>query len=287
MLDSHQSNSLNERPISGIGIGLRASHYNYILANHPNVPWFEVLTDNYLGKGGPPLRYLEAIAKHYPITFHGVGLSIGSTDPLNTNYLQELKTLASQFNPALISDHLCWISTQQEYLHELMPLPYTEEAIAHVATRVQQVQEFLGRRIMLENVSSYLEYKTNEMPEWQFINAVASRADCYILLDINNIYVSAYNHQFNANDYLYNIDKTRVKQFHLAGYSEKNNFLFDSHDHPVHPPVWDLYRQAVKHFGHLPTLIEWDDHIPEFSELMQQALQADAIAKATTLETLV
>lgn len=265
------------RPIHDVGIGLRACHYEYILTNHPDIPWFEILTDNYLVEGGPVLQQLDSIVAEYPVVMHGVGMSLGSTDPLNMEYLSKVKALAERVQPAHISDHLCWISADQTYLHDLMPLPYSEEALQHVVSRIQQVQDFLGQQIVVENVSSYMQYHADQMTEWQFLNEVAKQADCFILFDVNNVYVSACNHEFDAQEYVQGIDPQRVKQFHLAGYTDRGDFLHDTHGEPVHDPVWRLYEYALDHFGPVPTLIEWDQDIPEFVILQQEASKAQRL----------
>lgn len=264
------------RLIQGVGIGLRSCHYDYILNNLPKISWFEALTDNYLS-GGPPLRYLHAIREHYPLTLHGVGMSLGSSDPLNMPYLKKLKNLAEQIEPAYISDHLCWTSVNNHYLHDLMPLPYTEEVIQHLTERIIRVQDYLGCAILIENVSSYLNFQQNQMSEWDFITEITHRTDCYLLCDLNNIYVSSYNHNFEAKKYLQHLNSKRIKQFHLAGYSNKGSYLFDTHSESIHPPVWDLYRYAVNLFGNIPTLIEWDDQIPRFVDLENEVEKAQKI----------
>ena len=263
--------------IQGVGIGLRSCHYEHILQYKPNIPWFEVLSDNYMVDGGPPLKYLDAIVDLYPVTMHGVGLSIGSTDPLNQDYLKKLKRLASRIKPVFISDHLCWISVNKQYLHELIPLPYTQEAVNHVVERVQKVQDFLGQQLMLENLSSYFTYKESEMSEAEFLSAIANKADCHILLDVNNLYVNAQDLHFDPMEYIRALPKNRIKQFHLAGYTDRGEYLFDMHSEEIHPPVWALYKQAVKHFGKIPTLIEWDDHIPPFTTLEKEAIKSQEI----------
>lgn len=270
------------RKIQGAGIGLRSCHYTTILENRPDVPWFEVLADNYMVEGGPALSYLDAICEYYSVVLHGVGLSLGSTDELSESYLKRLKKLIDRVNPAWVSDHLCWTAVQGKHLHDLLPLPYNEEAIAHVAGRINRVQDYLGRQILIENVSSYLEYKQNEMTEWDFLNAVAERADCHILLDINNVYVSSANHGFDPSLYIQNINPKRVKQFHLAGYADKGRYLLDSHGELIHQPVWDLYQKALERFGAVPTLIEWDDNVPEFSVLQGEAEKAQALMNRLT-----
>ena len=272
---------MHQFPFLGYGVGLRTTHYGEILDVWPAVDWFEVISENFMVAGGRPLHVLEAVRTHYPIVLHGVSLSIGSSDPLRREYLTRLKDLARRVEPAWISDHLCWTGVGGHNLHDLLPLPYTEEAVAHVAARVQQVQDFLGRRILLENVSTYLEYRHSTMPEWEFLTAVVERADCGILLDINNIFVSAFNHGFSPTEYLRAVPPHRVHQFHLAGYSDKGSFLHDTHDHPVADAVWELYAQAVRRCGHKSTLIEWDDHIPSFSVLQAEAAHAQRLAAVT------
>lgn len=270
------------RPISGVGIGLRACHFSYVLENKPDIAWFEALSDNYLGSEGAAIQHLDVVRQHYPVALHGVGLSIGSTDPLNQQYLSTLKTLADRIQPEIISDHLCWISTDKHYLHDLLPLPYTTETVKHVTERIQQVQEFLGRQILIENVSSYLSYADSEMTEWDFLNEIATQADCHLLLDINNVYVNAINHEFDPNDYIDSVLPERVKQFHLAGFTDKGTHLLDTHSAPVYDKVWTLYEHALQKFGAVPTLIEWDLEIPEFPVLMQEADKAkQRMAKVT------
>lgn len=268
------SPSQQRRPIRGVGVGLRTPHYSFIQDEKPDIAWFEVLIDNYLGKGGLPLYNLEQIRNHYPMTFHGVGMSLGSTDPLNKKYLKQLKQLMDRFEPAWVSDHLCWMSVGGHYAHDLLPLPYVEQAVHLAVEHIQQVQEFLGQRILVENVSSYLTYQHSTMEEWDFLQQVAEQADCDILLDINNIYVSASNHGFNAMDYINHTPTQRVREIHLAGYEDMGTHLLDTHAEAVHAPVWKLYQQAVDHFGPIPTLIEWDNHIPEFHILQAEAHKA-------------
>lgn len=273
--------------IQGAGVGLRSCHYDYIIEHRPPVAWFEALSDNYMVDGGPALDYLDAIRAHYPMVLHGVGLSLGSTDQLSLDYLNKLKTLVDRIQPAWVSDHLCWVSAKGQYFHDLLPLPYTEEAITHVAQRISQVQDFLGTRMLIENVSSYFAYKKNEMSEWDFINAIAEKADCYILLDINNVYVSAINHGFDPRMYVDGIASHRVKQCHLAGYADKGRYLLDNHGAPIHQPVWDLYEVALNRFEPIPTLIEWDENIPPFTVLQAEADKAQALMnKATQRHTI-
>ena len=256
--------------LAGFGLGLRTPHYDAILNERHDIDWLEVITENYLVPGGKALDYLERIRERFPLVMHGVSLSIGSTDPIDLSYLGQVRALAARVEPHWISDHLCWTGIEGRNLHDLLPLPYTEEALDAVVARVGQVQEALGRQILLENVSSYLTYQASEMSEWEFLGEVAQRADCAILLDINNIYVSSVNHGFDPLTYLTSIPKSKVRQFHLAGHSDLGGHLIDTHDHPIAPPVWNLYCAAVAHFGAVPTMIERDDNIPELSDLVAE-----------------
>jgi uncharacterized protein len=256
--------------LAGFGLGLRTPHYEAMLNEPHDIDWLEVITENYLVPGGKPLDYLERIRECFPLVMHGVSLSIGSTDPIDFKYLADVRALAARIEPHWISDHLCWTGIEGRNLHDLLPLPYTEEALAAVVARVGQVQDALGRQILLENVSSYLTYQASEMSEWEFLREVAQRADCAILLDINNIYVSSVNHGFDPLTYLHAIPKSRVRQFHLAGHSDLGGHLIDTHDHPIVEPVWNLYGAAVAHFGTVPTMIERDDNIPELGELVAE-----------------
>ena len=261
-------------PALGFGLGLRPTHYQTILERQPNIDWFEILSENYMASGGKPRYYLEQIRQQYPIVMHGVSMSIGSTDPLNQNYLKNLKALAEDIEVAWISDHLCWTGIQRINSHDLLPLPYTEESLNHVIARIQQVQEFLGRRIAIENPSSYIEFKTSTIPEWEFMATMAEQADCLILLDVNNVYVSAFNHGFNAQTYLDYIPPARVQQFHLAGHTNKGKHIIDTHDHPVIDPVWELYQYAAQRFPGVSTLLERDDQIPPLKELLDELNKA-------------
>ena len=263
-------------PCLGHGVGLRPVHYPDVLEGSARADWYEVISENFMIRGGRPLAVLEQVRRDAPIVLHGVSLSIGATDPLNEPYLDDLRALADRFEPAWVSDHLCWGSFRGRYAHDLLPLPYTEEALGHVVGRVQRVQERLGRRILIENVSSYVHYTHSTMPEWEFLAAVAARADCGILLDVNNIYVSAVNHGFSPLAYLAAVPVDRVGQFHLAGHTNNGTHLLDTHDDHVAPAVWDLYREAVRRFGRVSTLVEWDDHIPSFAELLAESAQARA-----------
>jgi hypothetical protein len=270
--------------LEGFGLGLRPVHYEALLRESHPIDWLEIITENYLVPGGKPLHFLERIRSRFPIVMHGVSLSIGSTDPLDREYLAGVRELARRIEPAWISDHLCWTGVQGRNVHDLLPLPYTEEALACVVARVGEVQDLLGRQILLENVSSYLTYRSSELTEWEFLSEVARRADCAILLDINNIHVSAVNHGFEASRYLRAVPKERVRQFHLAGHSDMGDHLIDTHDHPIAAPVWNLYREALAHFGAVPTMIERDDNIPPLAELVAELDVARAVAAGQALE---
>lgn len=275
--------------LSGVGLGLRPLHYDHVLDQRPAVPFFEIISENIMGvRGGSGGRALEKtleIRSHYPMAMHGVSLNIGSVDPLDQDYLKKLKDLTHTIQPDLVSDHLCWTGVKGENLHDLLPLPYTEETLNHLATRVHAVQDFLGRPLVLENVSSYLSFTHNEMEEWTFIAELVRRTNCGVLLDVNNIYVSATNHSFDPIAYLDGIPLNSVRQMHLAGYSEENGFLIDTHDHPVTDPVWKLYQEAVRRFPEVPAIIEWDENIPPFERLQAEAKTAERVrSKALELE---
>lgn len=269
----------NIRPYLGYGLGLRREHYETVLAERPQVDWFEIISENYMVEGGKPLDYLTRIRECYPMVMHGVSLSIGSIEPLDHDYLKCLKDLIEYVEPAWFSDHLCWTGVNGVNLHDLMPLPYTEEAVQHVADRISRVQEYMGRQMLLENVSSYISYCDSQMSEWEFLREVAERADCLILLDINNIYVSAFNHNFDAYEYLHAMPGNRIYQFHLAGHTHENNLIIDTHDHPVADPVLELYAAAVKRFGRVSTMIERDDHIPPLADLLEELEQVRRIGE--------
>jgi uncharacterized protein (UPF0276 family) len=264
-------------PHLGHGVGLRPAHFPGILDGSARADWFEVISENYMIRGGRPLKILEKARELGPIALHGVSMNLGGIDPLREDYLNELDALVHRFEPAWVSDHLCFGAVDGHFAHDLLPLPYTEEAIAHVSSRIRHAQQRLGRRILIENVSSYLCYEHSTMPEWTFLSAIAEEGDCGILLDVNNIYVSAVNHDFDPLEYLRGVPADRVGQYHLAGHSDAGTHLVDTHDHPVPPPVWNLYREAVRRFGAVSSLIERDDNIPSFEELIAEAEQARAI----------
>ncbi|MCX9156850.1 DUF692 domain-containing protein [Niveibacterium sp. 24ML] len=266
------------QPLAGFGLGLRVEHYGDFVETRPAVDWLEVISENYMVPGGKPLHYLDRIRRDYPMVMHGVSLSIGSTDPLDRTYLEALKALADRVQPAWISDHLCWTGVDHQNLHDLLPMPYTEAALRHLCDRIQQVQEALGRQILLENVSSYIGYAQDEIPEWEFVAEVAKRADCLLLLDVNNVYVSSVNHGFDPHRYISAMPRTRVRQIHLAGHENHGSYLIDTHDHPVCDPVWALYDYTLQALGTVPTMIERDAHIPPLDQLLAELDRARAIA---------
>lgn len=263
---------------SGFGLGLRPDHYEAVLEGGHRIDWFEVATENYLVPGGKPLHYLERVRKRYPLVMHGVSLSIGSTAPLDLDYLRSVRALAQRIEPEGISDHLCWTGVAGVNLHDLLPLPFTEEALAHVAGRMRQVQDLLGRRVLLENVSSYVGFHAADMTEWEFVAAVSEAADCLLLLDVNNVYVNSVNHGFDAAAYLRALPVERVRQLHLAGHSRQGRWLVDTHDGPVDDAVWQLYEIAIARFPHAATMIERDDRIPPLTDLIEELDRARRLA---------
>ena len=280
--DGPHLQTAGDRPaFLGHGVGLRRDHFERVLSGPTDVDWFEAISENFMVEGGRPLDVLTRVRERYPVVLHGVALSIGSTDPLDQSYLDRLDALAKRFQPSWVSDHLCWTGVGGRNAHDLLPLPYTEQALDHVVRRVLRVQERLGRPIALENVSSYVAYRHSAMPEWEFLAEVARRSGCGILLDINNIYVSAKNHGFDPRTYLEGIPSAKVWQFHLAGHSDKGAYLLDTHDHSIIDGVWTLYREAVRRFGPVSSLIEWDDRIPSFEKLEEESRRARAIHEDT------
>jgi hypothetical protein len=267
------SSSMLSLPASA-GIGLRSPHLKQVLADQPKVEWFEVHSENYFVSGGPALTTLEAIRQHYPISLHGVGMSLGSAKNIDLAHLKNLKMLVNRIQPASISEHLCWSSVNGRWLNDLLPLPYSNEALDKVCLHVDQVQEALGQTILVENVSSYLRFLPEEMPEWIFVAEVARRTGCRILLDVNNIYVSACNHNYKADEFITNIPIGTVAEIHLAGHEEVDGLLIDTHSRPIRTEVWDLYKTALQRFGPTPTLIEWDQDIPELDVLLAEANKA-------------
>lgn len=268
----------HKKPFLGFGLGLRPAHYEAILTENPPVDWFEIITENYLIPGGKPLYYLDAIRERYPIVMHGVSLSIGSHDPLDKSYLQEVKRLCERVNPRWISDHLCWTGVDGKNAHDLLPLPYTMDTVHHVVDRIKQVQDTLNQRILIENVSSYLTYHESSLTEWECIKEICERADCLVLLDVNNVYVSAINHEFDPMEYIKAIPAERIYQIHLAGHTNMGDYLIDTHDHDIIAPVWALYEKTLKHTGLISTMIERDDNIPPLAELLIEVNYARKLA---------
>lgn len=268
-------------PYLGVGVGLRTVHYPDVFERGDQgdlgVDWFELLSENYMVPGGRPRRIVSRVRELAPVVLHGVSLNIGSTDPLDATYLDELERLARLAQPAWISDHLCWTGVGGRNLHDLLPMPYTDEAVRHVAGRMRAVQERLGQRIALENVSSYVSFVDDGMTEWEFLLAIANEADCGILLDVNNVFVSAHNHGFDPIEYVDAIPRERIFQIHLAGHSRSGEMLIDTHDHPVPDGVWALFERTVERLGPISTLIEWDDEIPTYERLLQEAARARRI----------
>ena len=268
----------------GFGLGLRPDHYESILSDRPAVDWFEALTENYLVPGGKPLHYLARIRERYPVALHGVSMSIGGTDPIDVGYVAAVRALAGRIEAAWISDHLCWTGTEGLNLHDLLPLPYTDEALGHLAGRVRQVQDALGCRILLENVSTYVSFQASWIPEWEFLSELAVRADCLLLLDINNVYVNSVNHAFDPLVFLDALPIDRVRQIHLAGHEDHGSHIVDTHDSPIVEAVWKLYAHAARRFGQVATMIERDAHIPPLAELASELNYARRIADAALAE---
>ena len=263
-------------PDLGIGVGLRTVHFGHILSRRPAVDWFEVLSENFMDTGGRPLWVLDQVAERYPVALHGVSMSIGGTDPLDREYLRKLKALAARTRAHWVSDHLCWTGVAGRNVHDLLPMPYTEEALRHTAARVRQVSEILERPLVLENPSSYVEFAASTMSEWEFLSRLAEEADCGLLLDVNNVYVSSFNHAFDPNVYVDNVPADRVVQYHVAGHTHKGSHILDSHsDHAV-AEVWELFRRSCRRTGNVATLYEWDEDIPDFEVLHAEALKARA-----------
>lgn len=263
-------------PDLGHGVGLRREHFERVLSGPTQVDWFELISENFMVKGGRPLHVLERVRRDYPVALHGVSLSIGTADPLDRDYLDRLGELSARIEPAWVSDHLCWTGVGGHNAHDLLPLPYTEEALDHVVARVEAVQEHLGRRIALENVSTYLSFSGSTLSEWEFLSQLATRADCGILLDVNNVYVSAVNHGFDPREYLRALPPERIWQTHLAGHLDRGSHLLDTHSRHVCDEVWELYRFATRLIGAVPSLVEWDDDIPDWATLEAESLRARA-----------
>ena len=263
-------------PDLGIGVGLRTVHFRHILSKRPPVDWFEVLSENFMDTGGHPLWVLDQVAERYPIALHGVSMSIGSTDPLDREYLRKLKSLAARTRAHWVSDHLCWTGVAGRNVHDLLPMPYNEDALRHTAARVRRVSEILERPLVLENPSSYVEFASSTMTEWDFLSRLAAEADCGLLLDVNNVFVSSFNHGFDPRVYIDNVPADRVVQYHVAGHTNKGTHILDTHsDHAV-AEVWELFRRSCRRTGNVSTLYEWDEDIPDFDVLHAEALKARA-----------
>lgn len=271
-------------PDLGVGIGLRTVHYGEILGQKPAVDWFEVLSENYMDTGGRPVWVLDQVAERYPVALHGVSLGIGNTDPLNREHLTKLKALARRTRARWVSDHLCWTGILGRNTHDLLPMPYTEEALRHTIGRVKQVQEFLERPLVLENPSSYVAFGASSLSEWDFLSCLAEEADCGLLLDVNNVYVSSFNHGFDPNVYVDAIPADRVVQYHLAGHTNKGTHILDTHSDHALEAVWELYRRALRRTGLVATLYEWDEDIPELAVLIAEAEKARPIRDAVARE---
>jgi uncharacterized protein (UPF0276 family) len=269
------ANRFNGYKDYGVGIGLRVPHYRHILEKKPVVDWFEIISENYMVDAGRPLTLLDSILDQYRVVQHGVSMYFGSAEPLSREHLRRLKTLVRRTNTPWLSDHLCWGSVDGTYTHDLLPMPYTFEAARVTAEKIRQAQDFLEIPIAVENVSSYAEFHVSQMTEWQFLNEVVEQADCGILLDVNNIYVSSQNHGFDPHLYVNSVPAERVAQIHIAGHSKFERYILDTHDHPVLDPVWDLYARAIERCGPTATLLEWDDSIPSFDEVHAEALKAN------------
>jgi uncharacterized protein (UPF0276 family) len=278
--------SQSTQAIQGFGLGLRTEHYADFLNQRPsNVDWLEVISENYMVPGGKPLHFLDRIRRDYPMVMHGVSLSIGSSDPIDFDYLKQLRALMDRVEPAWVSDHLCWTGVEGLNLHDLMPLPYTEQALRHLTDRLQQVQEYLGQAVLIENVSSYVTYRADEMSEWAFIAELAKRSGCQLLLDVNNVYVSSVNHGFDPQDFIDAMPVSQVRQIHLAGHEDHGSYIIDTHDHPICDKVWDLYAYTLQRLGMVPTMIERDDNIPPLRELLDELDAARQVAaKALTTQ---
>jgi uncharacterized protein (UPF0276 family) len=279
---------MKERAITGCGLGLRKEHHEEVLREKPPVPFFEVISENFMVEGGRPAFVLERIRRDYPVALHGVSMNLGSADPLDLGYLRRLERLVDHVEPAVVSDHLCWTGLRGLSSHDLLPLPFTSDVVRHVAAKIRQAQEILGRRLLVENVSSYVRWRASEMTEAEFLTAVAEEADCHLLLDVNNLYVNSRNQGFDAEEALLGIPVHRVRQFHLAGHEEQGDVLIDTHDQPVSDAVWSLFRKAVRRFGPFPTLLEWDAHVPPLSVVLAETRLAAVIQRSwSPLERLV
>jgi len=281
------ANRFNNFTNYGVGIGLRAPHYDHILTRKPGVDWFEIISENFMIGGGRPLQILDRILDQYRVVQHGVSMYFGSAGRPDREHLRKLKNLVKRTGTPWVSDHLCWGSVDGTYTHDLLPMPYTFEAAKVTAAKIKEVRDFLEVPVAVENVSSYAEYHVSEMTEWEFLAEVVERADCGVLLDVNNIYVSSRNHDFDPLAYINSVPAERVAQIHIAGHSKFEKYILDTHDHPVIDPVWRLYEKAIERAGHTATLLEWDDSIPSFREVHDEALKANRFLTVKELKVAV
>ncbi len=272
--------------LSGTGVGLRSPHINEILRERPAIPWFELLADNHLVEGGLIPLQLDEICQHYPVTFHSVGLSLGSVDPLDLNYLSKLKKLMQQYEISWLSEHCCFTSFDGFHSHDLLPIPYSEESLFHIVKRISRTQDFLGKQILIENVSSYMSFAESTLDEVDFISEVARQSDCLLLIDVNNIYVNHINQGVDVIQYIDRLPYERIKEIHLAGFDDRGDYILDAHNNPVAQPVWQLYEKLIQHVPDVATLIEWDNDIPSLQRLMEEANKADVIANKYKSESL-
>lgn len=265
--------------LAGTGISLHGCDVEEIIRDRPDIRWFEALVDGQLFDGGETLHDLERVREHYPVTLHGLGLALGSTAPLDTGYLVRIRALADRIDASWISDHICFSSVGNCFSHELLPLPYTEESLDHISNRIMQVQDFLGRRILLENPARYLGYNHSTLSEGEFMAEMAQRADCYLLLDVNNAYVTEFNLGDDARDTLDRLPPDRVREMHLAGFESRSDYLLGGHNNPVHEPVWELYEEAQKRFNGTPTLIEWEQEVPDLASVLRDVRRAQRVMR--------
>lgn len=272
-------------PFLGFGLGLRAPHYDLVMKTKPKVGWFEIISENFIDAHEGYWEYLSDLRPTYPIVMHGVSLSIGSTDPIKKDYLTKVKTLADHIKSPWVSDHLCFTGVNGLNSHDLLPVPYTVESLNYIVDRIKLVQDFLGRNIILENPSTYLEFTSSSIPEWEYLAQLAEQADCGLLLDVNNVYVSSKNHNYDCKKYIDTIPADRIVQIHLAGHQDYETHAIDTHDQHVIDKVWELYRYTLTQKGIITTMIEWDDHIPEFDVLQAEIAKAEAIANSITMRT--
>ena len=265
---------IGKLPNPGLGLGLRSKHFNYILEQKPEVDWFEVISENFMDSGGRPRQVLRQIAEQYPVVMHGVSLSIGSTDQLNQEYLKKLKSLAAEVHPLWISDHLCWTGVNSLNTHDLLPVILNEESLAHICKRIIQVQDFLGRPMVFENPSTYLSFKQSTIPEWEFLRYMTNETGCGLLLDVNNVYVSGFNNDFDPEHYIHQLPHHRIVQMHIAGHQHCGDYIIDTHDQKVVKDVWKLFNLAWQLTGGVATLLEWDNHIPDFEDYHDELMKA-------------